>query len=148
MARPAYDPKVSSVLQVPAAEPADAEAHFRAKLAVETDPSDVKADLDKGVQGLLLVDARSAEKFSAGHVPGALNLPYRAITEETAAGLPKDRTLVVYCTSVSCNASAKAAVRLAALGFRVKEMVGGIEAWADEGYPVEVGPSAVRPATA
>lgn len=140
MAKSAYDPRLSLVLGTPAAEPADAHAHFASKLAVETDPSDVKTDLDKGVQGILVLDARSAEKYAAGHVPGAASLPYRTITEETTARLPKDKTLVVYCTSVACNASTKAAVRLTALGFRVKEMVGGIEAWVGEGYPVEVGP--------
>lgn len=139
MAKSAYEPHLSSVLQTPAAEPQQAHAHFLGKLAFETDPSDVKADLDKGVSGLLVVDARSAERFAAGHVPGALSLPYRTITGETAAALPRDKTLVVYCTSVSCNASAKAAVRLSALGFRVKEMVGGMAAWVGEGYPVEVG---------
>jgi rhodanese-related sulfurtransferase len=140
MAKSAYDPRLSHVLETPAAEPTAAHSHFLQKLAVETDPSDVKTDMDKGVQGILVVDARSAEKFAAGHVPGALSLPYRTITAETAARLPKDKTFVVYCTSVSCNASTKAAVRLTALGFRVKEMLGGIEAWVGEGYPVEVGP--------
>jgi rhodanese-related sulfurtransferase len=140
MARAAHEPRLSLVLEVPAAEPAEAAAHFRSKLAFETDPSDVKADLDKGVPGILVVDCRSAEKYAAGHVPGALSLPYRTITEETAARLPKDKTLVAYCSSVSCNASAKGAARLAALGFRVKEMVGGMASWVGEGYPVEVGP--------
>lgn len=148
MAKSAYDPRLSLVLETPAATPADAHAHFLQKLAVETDPSDVKADLDKGVQGIVVLDARSAEKFAAGHVPGAASLPYRTITPETVAKLPKDKTLVVYCTSVACNASTKAAVRLTALGFRVKEMLGGIEAWAGEGYPVEVGIQQTRSATA
>lgn len=141
MARAAYDPRLSLVLQVPAAEPADAEAHFLGKLAFETDPSDVKTDLDKGVNGFLVLDCRGADKYAAGHVPGALSLPYRTITEETATRLPQGKTLVVYCTGTACNASTKAAVKLSALGFRVKEMIGGIEAWVGEGYPVEVGPA-------
>jgi rhodanese-related sulfurtransferase len=139
MARQAYDPRHSLVLQVAPAEPKAAEAHFLAKLAFETDPADVKVDMDKGAQGFLVVDCRTADKYAAGHVPGAVSLPYRTITEETAARLPKGRTLVVYCTGVACNASTKAAARLSALGVPVKEMIGGIEAWVDEGYPVEVG---------
>src|SRR5207245_11627846 len=47
------------------------------------------------------------------------------------------RSVVVYCWGPACNAATKAAVRLAALGFRVKEMIGGIEYWDREGYGVE-----------
>jgi len=44
---------------------------------------------------------------------------------------------VTYCDGVFCNASTKAAARLAALGFRVKEMLDGMNGWKAEGYPVE-----------
>ena len=45
--------------------------------------------------------------------------------------------VVVYCWAMSCNAAAKAALRLAALGIQVKEMIGGLESWMREGYAVE-----------
>ncbi|HEX2066194.1 MAG TPA: rhodanese-like domain-containing protein [Candidatus Thermoplasmatota archaeon] len=131
------DPVFSSVLETPADAPEAAARHFAGKLAFETDPSDVHADLQKGVRGLVVVDCRSAASYAQGHVPGALSLPHRTITAETTQHLAKDVTYVTYCTSVSCNASAKGALRLARLGFRVKEMVGGIQAWRTEGYPVE-----------
>jgi 3-mercaptopyruvate sulfurtransferase SseA len=44
---------------------------------------------------------------------------------------------VVYCWSATCNAATKAAGRLSALGIQVKEMIGGLDAWIREGYPVE-----------
>jgi rhodanese-related sulfurtransferase len=34
-----------------------------------------------------------------------------------------------------CNGSTRAAARLAALGFQVKELIGGLEYWKREGYP-------------
>jgi rhodanese-related sulfurtransferase len=55
---------------------------------------------------------------------------------ETAT-IPKNKILVTYCDGIHCNASTKAAMRLAALGFRVKEMVDGMQGWKREGYPVE-----------
>jgi rhodanese-related sulfurtransferase len=137
-------PAFSLVLETPAADPAEGGRHFAAKLAVETDPSDVHTDLAKGATGFVVVDCRSAEKFATGHIPGALSLPYRTISAETTRHLPKDKVLVAYCTSVHCNSSTKGAVRLAALGFRVKEMLGGIEGWQHEGYPVETGMPTVR----
>jgi rhodanese-related sulfurtransferase len=45
--------------------------------------------------------------------------------------------VVTYCWGPGCNAATKGAARLAALGFRVKEMIGGIEYWRREGHPVE-----------
>ena len=131
----------SSVLETPAAPSAEAARHFAARLAYETDPSDVHADLGKGVAGFVVVDCRSPESFAKGHVPGALNLPYRRMTAESLAGLDKGKTYVTYCTSVHCNASTKGALRLSQLGFRVKEMLGGIRAWQAEGYEVATGPS-------
>ncbi len=60
------------------------------------------------------------------------------------AAFDKNTVFVTYCTSPGCNASTKGAVRLAALGFRVKELIGGFEYWQREGYPAERG----APATA
>ena len=113
--------------------------HFRSKLALETDPSDVYADLQNGETGFVVIDARSAEAYGRGHVPSSINLPYRTINAQTTAGLPKDKVLVTYCAGVYCNASTKAAAKLGALGFRVKEMLQGLEGWKLEGYSVETG---------
>ena len=110
-------------------------------LAFETDPSDVKFDLDNAPGSFVVVDCRSPESFAKRHVPGAVNIPYRTMGPETTSRLRKEVPVVAYCTSVACNASTKGAARLSALGFRVKEMVGGIEAWEAEGYPVATGPN-------
>ena len=128
----------SSVLETPPADPAEAARHFAARLAFETDPSDVHADLGKGIRDFVVVDCRSPESFAKGHVPGAVNLHYRRMTEETVRQL-RGKTVVAYCTSVHCNASTKGALRLSRLGVRVKEMTGGLRGWEAEGYPVEKG---------
>lgn len=130
-------PTFSFVLEHPAAEPGVAERHFLSKLAVETDPSDVHQDLERGHPGILVVDTRSPEAYGRCHVPGAINLPTRSITAETTASLPRDRVIVTYCWGPGCNGATKAAAKLAALGFRVKEMIGGIGYWRKEGLPVE-----------
>lgn len=127
----------SLVLETPPASPEEAHRHFLSKLSVETDAADVRLDLQRGQDGFLLVDARSAQDFEECHIPGAINLPYRKITAESTAHLSKERPIVLYCWSPGCNAATKAAVRLSALGFQVKEMLGGIEYWRREGGPVE-----------
>jgi rhodanese-related sulfurtransferase len=133
----AKEASFSFVLEHPAADPGAANRHFLARLAVETDPADLSLDLSRGSSAILVIDARSAEAYAECHIPGAINLPHRTISPATVAALPKDRVLVTYCWSPACNASTKAAAKLSALGFRVKELIGGIEYWRKDGYPVE-----------
>ena len=132
-------PAFSLVAEVPPAPPEVAARHFAAKLAVETDPADVHADLAKGAPRFVLVDTRSPQAYAEGHLPGAISLPHRRIDAASTASLPRDRILVAYCTGPGCNASTRGALRLAELGFQVKELIGGIEYWQREGYPVERG---------
>lgn len=129
----------SLVLATPAAAPEVARRHFVDKLGVETDPSDVHADRAAGVGGFVVVDARSREAYRQGHVPGAVSLPHREIDARSAAALPRDDVVVVYCWGPHCNGAARAGAKLAALGYRVKEMIGGIDGWRREGLPVSIG---------
>lgn len=126
----------SMVTATEPADPAVAHRHFTTKLEVETDPSDVNFDLTHGAAGLVVVDARSPEAWAERRIPGALSLPHARIDAAAAEAL-RGQVVVVYCWSASCNASTKAAARLSALGVRVKEMIGGLDAWAREGYPTE-----------
>ena len=123
----------SLVLEVPAAGPPDASRHFASELSFETDPSDVMLDLQRGQTGFILVDVRSADDFEECHIDGAISFPYRQINAETVTRLPKDKLIVTYCWGPGCNASTKAALRLSSLGYRVKEMIGGLEYWKREG---------------
>lgn len=129
-----------------AASPAVAARHFVAKLAFETDPADLAAHLAAGTASIVVVDARQPEGFAAGHLPGAINLPHATIDEVTTAHLDRDALYVTYCWSPACNASTKAAAKLAGLGFAVKELIGGISAWAAEGYEVHGGGVSAEPA--
>jgi rhodanese-related sulfurtransferase len=127
----------SLVLEDPAANPQDAQRHFASRLSVETDPSDVYADLQSGSADFLIIDPRSRAAYKDAHVAGAISLPHREINEETTAGFSKETLIVVYCWGPACNAGTKAGLRLARLGFPVKEMIGGFEYWVREGLPIE-----------
>ena len=129
--------EASRVLENSPADPSIANNHFRSKLSFETDPSDVYHDTTNKVSGVVVVDARTPDAYARGHVPGAINMPHRAIDSFTTASLPRDKVYVTYCDGVFCNASTKAAAKLTALGFKVKEMLDGMEGWSKEGYPVE-----------
>ena len=123
--------------RVPAADPAETVARLSARFRFETDCADVASDLAHGVTGFVVVDARSPEKYAAGHVPGARNLPTQTITAQSTAGLDREPVYITYCDGPHCNGSTKSALRLAELGFRVKEMVGGFHFWTLDGHPVD-----------
>lgn len=128
-------PRFSAVLSTPAAAPGLAQAHFAARLAFETDVADLMFDLAQGNPDLVVIDTRSPGAFTLCHIPGSLNLP--RIHEESVAALSRDKVYVVYCWGPACNGATKAAMRLAALGFKAKELIGGIEYWRKEGGAVE-----------
>ncbi|MGN8344489.1 rhodanese-like domain-containing protein [Pseudomonas sp. SMV71] len=124
----------SSVREVPAASSEIALQHFSARLAFETDCSDVHASQQAGQVDFVLVDVRGPLAYARGHVPGAINLPTRTLTAQALAAYPQDTLFVVYCAGPHCNGANKAAVRLATLGYPVKEMIGGVMGWLDEGF--------------
>lgn len=126
----------SQVTAVPHAGAGSAARHFRDKLAYETDCSDVWKAIEKGAVDFLIADCRPAPNYNKAHLPGAVSLPWQEINEDTIKGLP-DLPVVTYCWGPSCNAAAKGAQRLAALGRQVKEMIGGLEYWIREGHPTE-----------
>ncbi|MFD1713890.1 rhodanese-like domain-containing protein [Amnibacterium flavum] len=111
-------------------------AHFAAKLAFETDPSDVASALGDADPGFVLVDSRGSAAWAQGHLPAAVHLPTARIAAEAAALIPSGTPVVVYCWGPGCNGGTKAALEFAKLGYPVREMIGGFEYWAREGFEV------------
>lgn len=135
----------SLVREIAAAPSATALMHFSNRLTFETDCSDVHASLQAGELDFVLADVRSPAGFAQGHVPGAISLPHRSITVEHMSGYNKNTLFVVYCAGPHCNGANRAAIKLAALGYPVKEMLGGITGWLDEGFRLS---TEVMPASA
>ncbi|KGO92452.1 rhodanese-like domain-containing protein [Flavobacterium subsaxonicum] len=110
--------------------------HYENKLAYEIDASDLFEALNNG-EKIMPLDARKAFGFEVEHIPNAINLPHREMTAESTAHLDKDVLYVTYCDGIGCNASTKGALNMARLGFKVKELIGGIQWWKFDGYATE-----------
>jgi rhodanese-related sulfurtransferase len=110
---------------------------FAAKLAYETDPSDLAAARASG-DGPLVIDTRSEASWRQGRIPDAVHIPNSELAARIAEVAPdKDRAIVVYCWGPGCNGSTRGALILATLGYTdVKELIGGFEYWAREGLAV------------
>jgi rhodanese-related sulfurtransferase len=113
-----------------------AQDHFAAKLAYETDASDVHAARKAG-QRIAVVDVRSDEAWAQGRIVDAIHMHYSEIAARAPQEIPAGTPVVVYCWSPGCNAGDKGALEFAKLGYAVRLMIGGFEYWAREGYPIE-----------
>ncbi len=117
--------------------PAQAAAHFAARLSFETDCSDVHAALESGEPGFVLIDTRNQESWEQGHVRGAIHMPKPDMPARIPAEFPEGTQFVVYCWGPGCNGATRAGLLISELGYAVKEMLGGFEYWAREGLPVD-----------
>jgi rhodanese-related sulfurtransferase len=111
-------------------------AFYQQKLAYETDSWDLSVALQEG-QRVIVVDGRSSEAFAKEHIPGAINIPHRTISQDSLAALDKAPLYVTYCDGIGCNASTKTAMKMLTLGFRVNELIGGLDWWKRDGYATE-----------
>ncbi len=108
--------------------------HYLDKLAYEIDSSDLNAAL-KANENIIVIDARSTEVYAIEHIPGAVSLPHRTMSEESTHHIDRSALIVTYCDGIGCNASTKGALNMARLGFKVKELMGGLDWWKRDGYP-------------
>jgi len=110
--------------------------YFQNKLDYEMDPFDLFTAMDKG-DDVIPLDTRKSAAYEMEHIPGAISLPHREIDEKSTGRLDKTKTYACYCKGVGCNASTRGALKLSKLGFKVKELDGGIVCWKSDGYPTE-----------
>ena len=131
----------SSVLAFPPATPANMAQAMHDKLCYHTDAWDVAQDLANGIDEIVVIDTRSFEHYCVGHIPGALSLPHKEMTPERLAMLDSSKVYITYCDGIGCNGSTKGAWKIASAGFKVKEMLGGLDFWRRDGHPVQTGES-------
>lgn len=102
--------------------------------------------LFSGGDGVVFLDVRDPDQFSAGHIRGAMNLPVTQ-AEAGLGELPKDRKIVIYGQSTAtgdpCAESRSTGRLLFANGFAenlLAVFADGFEAWVEGGHPIEKGP--------
>ncbi|MEI8308762.1 MAG: rhodanese-like domain-containing protein [Chloroflexales bacterium] len=95
--------------------------------------SDLKAKLDAG-ESLFLLDVRTPEEFSQdGHVAAATLIPLNEL-DTRLSELPSDKPIACICRSG--NRSTTACTDLAARGYNVTNVTGGMHAWGAAGFPI------------
>ncbi len=125
---------MSAVSRPTAANSEIALQHFTSLLEFETDCWDVHHAISNNKKDFTLLDVRGSLLYKKGHIESSVNLPVNQINKETIQQYPENTLFVVYCAGPHCNATEKAAIRLAKMNRSVKKMIGGITGWFNEGF--------------
>lgn len=96
-------------------------------------PSAYQTDFAESAVQHILVDVRTPEEFSTGHIAEALNIPLQSLPNRLSE-LPNDQPIIVYCRSG--NRSAQATQILLDAGYTQVYDLGGILNWTAQGYPL------------
>jgi rhodanese-related sulfurtransferase len=91
-------------------------------------------------QEVLLFDVRQPLDLLAHSeiIPGAKRVPPKDVLDQVSL-IPKERDSVIYCTCPSDKTSRAILEKARSLQFvRVKFLRGGLAAWKEKGYPVEL----------
>ncbi|MEQ9670245.1 MAG: rhodanese-like domain-containing protein [Coleofasciculus sp. G2-EDA-02] len=89
----------------------------------------------KNEDNLVLVDVREPSEYASGHIPGAINIPVRSLTQNLDK-IPTDKPVVLYCSSGHRTAIGMTALRL--LGYtNVRSFPPSINGWKEAGEPLE-----------
>lgn len=97
------------------------------------------ATAQKQLQSSVIIDVREPGEFSAGHLPGAVNIP-RGVLEFQIGNHPnfqgkQTANIIVYCQTGGRSALATHALNQ--LGYtQAVSMAGGFKAWAESGLPL------------
>jgi rhodanese-related sulfurtransferase len=97
--------------------------------------ADARAAFDSG--RAVMIDVRGEPTFKLGHIKGAQLIAMNEIVARSTE-LPKDKTIILYCSCPAEHSSVAAAQSLKSKNVtNTAALVGGYPAWKAAGYPVE-----------
>ena len=108
----------------------------------QIEPRELSARLD----GVTVVDVRSATEWAGGHLPGAMHIPLGHLGDRLAE-IPAGRPVVVQCQSGGRSSVGASILKRAGIA-NVANLAGGITGWAAAGLPIESGDHAPQTARA
>jgi rhodanese-related sulfurtransferase/DNA-binding transcriptional ArsR family regulator len=84
-----------------------------------------------------VLDVRPEDEFALGHLPGALNVPLRALEARLSQFNPSQE-IVAYCRGAFCVLSYEAVAVLRARGFKARRLEDGFPEWRSAKLPIAV----------
>jgi len=107
-----------------------------AKAAINEVSIDEVKKMTDGKEDIILLDVRDKEEYETGHIPGAINISRGTLELKAHVIIPdKTKKIIVYC-GLDLR-SPLATKSLNDLGYKKAiNMIGGLKAWKEAGYPV------------
>jgi rhodanese-related sulfurtransferase/DNA-binding MarR family transcriptional regulator len=93
---------------------------------------------------VVILDARPAHEYAAGHISGAISVPVDEL-QERLRRLPKTKEYVAYCRGPYCVYADRAVEALRASGRRARRLVDGFPEWKAAGLPIETEKGGAEP---
>ena len=96
--------------------------------------------IEEGDVPYTVVSVRKPEDYEAGHIEGAVNIPYGQGMQEDLDQLPKDKPVIIYCYTGQSGSQTMTILRL--LGYEAYNLNGGMgkvedeSGWLGGGFPV------------
>ena len=104
--------------------------------APETSAQTLKQEMEKKGKRLV-IDVRNPQEYAAGHVPGAINIPFEQLQNKIQEmKVPKNTILVTVCEHG--GRSSRAALELQKLGYQTSSFC-RLDSWKKQGYKLESG---------
>jgi rhodanese-related sulfurtransferase/predicted transcriptional regulator len=106
---------------------------------VEISRSELRARMASG--DMVLLDVRPPEEYAAGHIPGAMSVPFGDLAQDITPvdSLDADADIVAYCRGAYCVLAHDAVRLLQARGRRARRLEQGMLEWRTEGNLVQAG---------
>jgi DNA-binding transcriptional ArsR family regulator len=89
-----------------------------------------------GRRRAMLADLRPAPEYRAGHLPGAVSIPFDEL-EARLGELPGRRRILVYCRGKYCPKARRGAELMRGRGLRVERLLFGVPEWLGSGRALE-----------
>jgi rhodanese-related sulfurtransferase/DNA-binding transcriptional ArsR family regulator len=92
---------------------------------------------------VLILDARPANEYLAGHIAGAISVPIDDL-QDRLRSLPTDKEYVAYCRGPYCVYADRAVELLRKSRRRARRLTEGFPEWRAAGFPIEQGDATAR----
>jgi rhodanese-related sulfurtransferase/DNA-binding transcriptional ArsR family regulator len=149
LADPAVFEVCTAIRHVAERRLADLERLVREHFGDRSDPEPVQMhDLLAHARSdaVVILDARPAREYEAGHIAGAISIPVDEL-QERLRRLPRDKEYVAYCRGPYCVYADRAVELLVRSRRRARRMIEGFPEWRAAGLPVARGREATAAST-
>jgi rhodanese-related sulfurtransferase/glyoxylase-like metal-dependent hydrolase (beta-lactamase superfamily II) len=103
----------------------------------QIDPAELANRMDDGA-GVTVLDVRDASEFAAGHIPGAVHIPYGELGDRVGE-LPSDKPIAAICSGGKRSGLAASILQREGFDQVIHVADGGVGTWKRAGRPIQTG---------